>query len=49
MAHQGLLMRDLSLGAPLVIGAAMKISYDLLLYAAFRRLKPAEEQPRDRS
>ena len=39
----GLLMRGLSLGAPLAIGAGMKIVYDLLLYAAFRNVRPPEE------
>ena len=42
-AFAGLMMRSLSLGAPLYVGAAMKISYDLLLYSAFRRHKPPEE------
>ena len=32
-----------SAAAPFLIGAAMKIAYDLLLYAAFRRLRPPEE------
>jgi MFS family permease len=35
-----------SLGAPLVTGAGMKISYDLLLYRAFRHLRPPEELPK---
>jgi len=39
----GLAMRHLSLGAPLVIGAALKILYDLLLWRAFRHLRPPEE------
>ena len=39
----GLLMRGVSLGAPLAVGAGMKIVYDLLLYVAFRNLKPPEE------
>jgi MFS family permease len=39
----GMLMQGSSLAAPLVIGAAMKIAYDVLLYGAFRRLKPPEE------
>jgi hypothetical protein len=33
-----------SLGAPLVAGAALKITYDLLLWASFRRLPPPEER-----
>jgi MFS family permease len=47
-AFAGLLMQGLSLGAPLVIGAGMKISYDILLYAAFRGQRPPEEQDRGR-
>jgi hypothetical protein len=39
-----MLMGGLSLAFPLYIGAAMKIGYDLLLFAAFRRLKPPEER-----
>ena len=40
----GWLMQAASLGAPLFIGAGMKIAYDLLLWRAFRRLKPPEER-----
>jgi len=40
----GLFMQGLSLASPLVIAAGMKISYDVLLFAAFRRLKPPEEE-----
>ena len=43
-AFAGLLMRGLALGTPFLIGGAMKISYDLLLYAAFRKQRPPEEQ-----
>ncbi len=32
-----------SLFVPLVIGAAMKIAYDVLLYLAFRGARPPEE------
>jgi hypothetical protein len=31
--------------APLFIGAGLKIVYDVLLYAAFRKVKPPEEEP----
>jgi MFS family permease len=34
------------LGLPLLVGAALKILYDLLLYAAFRRIRPPEEEAR---
>ncbi len=40
----GSLMSSLSVSAPLVIGAGMKMAYDLLLYRAFRHLKPPEER-----
>lgn len=43
-AFAGLLMQGASLAMPLVVGAALKIAYDLLLYAAFRREKPPEER-----
>jgi hypothetical protein len=43
----GFLMQGLALGAPLYIGAGMKIAYDLALYSAFRRLKPPEERARE--
>lgn len=39
----GSLMGSLSLSAPLVIGPSLKIGYDLLLYRAFHRIKPPEE------
>jgi predicted MFS family arabinose efflux permease len=42
-ALAGLSMQSLALGAPLVVGAAMKIGYDLLLYASFRSIRPPEE------
>ncbi len=40
----GLFMEGVSLATPVFIGAGMKILYDLLLYAAFRNLKPPEER-----
>lgn len=43
-AFAGALMRGNSLAIPLFIGAAMKIGYDVLLYAAFRRHRPPEER-----
>jgi MFS family permease len=39
----GALMQSHSLGLPLVIGAAIKIAYDVLLYVAFRTRRPPEE------
>jgi predicted MFS family arabinose efflux permease len=42
----GLVMQRVALATPLVLGATLKIVYDLLLYAAFRRERPPEEQAR---
>jgi MFS family permease len=39
----GLLMQHVALAAPLFIGGALKICYDLLLYSAFRNVRPPEE------
>ena len=39
----GLFMRGASLAAPLFIGAGMKIGYDILLFIAFRSVRPPEE------
>jgi MFS family permease len=44
-AFAGVLMAGDSMHLPLVIGAVMKISYDLLLWRAFRTLRPPEELP----
>ena len=40
----GWLMQAASLAAPLFIGAGMKITYDLLLWRAFRKIRPPEER-----
>lgn len=40
----GLFMQSASLMTPLVVGAAMKITYDVLLWRAFRRVRPPEEE-----
>jgi MFS family permease len=40
----GWLMQAVSLGSPLLVGAGMKIGYDLMLWRAFRKLKPPEER-----
>jgi hypothetical protein len=37
-------MTDNTMFLPLVIGAAMKIAYDILLWRAFRGIKPPEER-----
>ena len=36
-------MQEGSLAAPLVAGAVMTITYDLLLWKEFRRVRPPEE------
>ena len=43
-AFAGLLMAGQSLAVPIYIGAAMKISYDLALWRAFRKVRPPEER-----
>jgi MFS family permease len=43
-AVAGVLMGDDLLYAPLLAGAAMKIAYDLLLWRAFRHVRPPEER-----
>ncbi|HLE84617.1 MAG TPA: MFS transporter, partial [Thermoanaerobaculia bacterium] len=43
-ALAGWTMEHWALGAPLVLGAAIKIVYDLLLWTAFRQVKPPEER-----
>ncbi len=43
-AFAGLLMQGSSLVAPLFVGAGMKISYDVLLFLAFRHRHPPEER-----
>jgi MFS family permease len=40
----GLLMQGLALATPLVVGAGLKIVYDLALYRAFRHVQPPEER-----
>ena len=42
-ALAGVIMQHVALAAPLVIGGTLKIGYDLLLYRAFRHLRPPEE------
>lgn len=42
----GWLMQQVSLGAPLFLGGGLKIAHDLLLWTAFRRVKPPEEAAR---
>ena len=42
-AFAGVLMQGASLGAPIVVGAGMKILYDLALFVSFRQRPPPEE------
>jgi hypothetical protein len=39
----GALMQAGALAAPLIVAAAIKITYDILLYLGFRRVRPPEE------
>ena len=40
----GVVMQHVALAGPLVIGGVLKIGYDLLLYNAFRHVRPPEEE-----
>ena len=40
----GAVMQHVALAGPLIIGGALKIVYDLLLYRGFRRIRPPEEE-----
>jgi hypothetical protein len=40
----GAIMQHMTLAAPLFIGGALKITYDLALYRSFRHLRPPEEE-----
>jgi predicted MFS family arabinose efflux permease len=40
----GALMEGVSVAVPLVVGAALKIAYDVALWLSFRRLAPPEER-----
>jgi predicted MFS family arabinose efflux permease len=42
-AAAGLIAAGDDLGAPLVVGAVLKIIYDIALWIAFRRVRPPEE------
>jgi hypothetical protein len=41
----GAIMQHVAIAGPLVIGGVLKIAYDLMLYAGFRRITPPEELP----
>lgn len=43
-AISGALMQGVSLLVPLVVGSALKIGYDVMLYASFRRVRAPEER-----
>jgi MFS family permease len=40
----GVLMQQVALSAPLYVGSALKIAYDLILYRSFRNIRPPEEE-----
>jgi MFS family permease len=40
----GVVMQHVALAGPLVIGGLLKIGYDLMLYRAFRHVRPPEEE-----
>jgi len=39
----GVVMQHVALAGPLIIGGGLKIVYDVLLYRAFRHVRPPEE------
>jgi len=39
----GVLMQHVAMSAPLYVGSALKIAYDLILYQSFRKIRPPEE------
>ena len=43
-AFAGLMMQGASLVVPLVVGAGLKIVYDVMLWRAFRHVRPPEEE-----
>jgi MFS family permease len=43
----GVLMQNVAMSAPLYVGSALKIAYDVILYVSFRKIRPPEES-RDR-
>lgn len=43
-ALAGWMMGGLALAAPLVAGAGLKVVYDVLLFASFRKIRPPEER-----
>jgi predicted MFS family arabinose efflux permease len=42
-AVAGLMMQSVTFSAPLLVGGGAKVTYDVILYSSFRRLKPPEE------
>jgi len=42
----GVVMQNLAFSAPLLIGGGMKVTYDVALYRAFRKVRPPEELQR---
>jgi len=44
----GYAMQVVALGLPFVVGGALKIVYDIILYVQFRHVRPPDESPRSR-
>ena len=40
----GVVMQQVALAGPLLIGGTLKIAYDLMLYGSFRHIRPPEEE-----
>lgn len=45
----GVVMQYVALAGPLLIGGGLKIAYDLLLYRAFRHVRPPDEETKRRT
>jgi len=48
-SFSGIIMRTISLAAPIFIGSSLKITYDIVLFLSFRRVRPPEESPHVRT
>ena len=46
-AFAGYIMQEFSLASPLFIGAGIKLTYDMLIFLSFRKIKPPEEPVED--
>jgi predicted MFS family arabinose efflux permease len=45
----GLLISNGSIAIPLIVGATMKVIYDIVLWRSFRHAKPPEEESKEQA